>query len=1023
MSRLWWATIAGLVLGAVFFGMLQRGCEAEGRPGDGSSSSVEQRQSGDARASARPGRRAVERPQLLSPQILNRSQQREGRISLSQGATGAISPARPRVPDDQRQVRRRSEQSRSAISDFDPRRFSREAIEQGRAERERRRVENMERQRRFLEEQRRRAEAAEGRRSGSRVDLDRGERGDRVALSTMQAARSREGNAMRGDLATSRFQSSIGGASQSGGTGGDGAGANGGGTASTGGGLGGSGGAAQGDGPVALGSIGTPGGNGIGGAGAGGGGTGGAGGGNAGGDVTDGAGGGDTPPADGDPDGGDGVDGGGAGNGGGDGGGIDTGEPVLDPEPPQPPQPVLARWDPIETPDCPDASGVRTADLFLGFDDPALALVVSSQPPLALSVDGGRFFQDTSGLGSNVPPSEAIQNAFPCVRADSFVALGDASIAFVPGGEPNPLDWGSALEATWFSQAGAAAAPDPIRFGDDRFYVRVARVSVAGTGDISVSGALTVNFVNLDEGTSGIAVVDVPNCASCWEGVDSPTVEPELESFELTSRRVTGGAAASGLIALTRPAPPGGTTISITSDRPAVATAPARVTIPAGETSAVFEIATSPVSEPRRAALFVSLGETTLRRDLEVTPVGVGRLTLDPPSVLGGGTVTMTIGLTAAAGPDGARAMLLANPAGIIEIPPSVRIEPGGIEAMIEVQTQPVAQETTVQLVAFIGGVGVFADLEVRPLIGDLNGDGGVGAADLAMLLGFWGPCPADGACPADLDGDGEVGSQDLGELLGRWGDTVSGDDPGGDDPDGSPGGVVARWIEVDTSACEELPSFRSADLFLGFENAPAAPIVSSDLVRGIEIVGGSFYQSPFGGNGPPREGVETTLPCLPLDSHLTIGGAPPLFIPGRTPPADDWGATLLAEWTAIPSPTIEVVVDPGTFGDDREYLRIGRFTAEDTAVIAGQLGLVFVNPTSGLLEERVVDVPDWRLAVERLDLNLDGVIDSQDVEALTGMIERGESGGDLTGDDMVDGADLLLLLEVVSRGESVNSQ
>ena len=52
----------------------------------------------------------------------------------------------------------------------------------------------------------------------------------------------------------------------------------------------------------------------------------------------------------------------------------------------------------------------------------------------------------------------------------------------------------------------------------------------------------------------------------------------------------------------------------------------------------------------------------------------------------------------------------------------------------------------------------------------DLDGDGAVGPADLAELLGAWGPCEA---CPADLDGDGLVGAPDLAELLGTWGPCV----------------------------------------------------------------------------------------------------------------------------------------------------------------------------------------------------------------------------------------------------------
>lgn len=48
----------------------------------------------------------------------------------------------------------------------------------------------------------------------------------------------------------------------------------------------------------------------------------------------------------------------------------------------------------------------------------------------------------------------------------------------------------------------------------------------------------------------------------------------------------------------------------------------------------------------------------------------------------------------------------------------------------------------------------------------DLDGGGSVGAADLAILLSSWGPCPA---CPADLDGNGSVDAADLASLLAGW--------------------------------------------------------------------------------------------------------------------------------------------------------------------------------------------------------------------------------------------------------------
>jgi len=56
-------------------------------------------------------------------------------------------------------------------------------------------------------------------------------------------------------------------------------------------------------------------------------------------------------------------------------------------------------------------------------------------------------------------------------------------------------------------------------------------------------------------------------------------------------------------------------------------------------------------------------------------------------------------------------------------------------------------------------------DCETQP---DINDDGVVDAADLAVLLGAWGPCA--NCCPSDLDQDGQIGATDLALLLGAWG-------------------------------------------------------------------------------------------------------------------------------------------------------------------------------------------------------------------------------------------------------------
>ncbi|MDZ4754975.1 MAG: LamG-like jellyroll fold domain-containing protein [Phycisphaerae bacterium] len=64
-------------------------------------------------------------------------------------------------------------------------------------------------------------------------------------------------------------------------------------------------------------------------------------------------------------------------------------------------------------------------------------------------------------------------------------------------------------------------------------------------------------------------------------------------------------------------------------------------------------------------------------------------------------------------------------------------------------------------------GIKQTASTAAPPCVGDLNLDGKIDAADLAILLGAWGSAAGT---TADLNGDGTVNAADLALLLGAWG-------------------------------------------------------------------------------------------------------------------------------------------------------------------------------------------------------------------------------------------------------------
>ncbi len=90
--------------------------------------------------------------------------------------------------------------------------------------------------------------------------------------------------------------------------------------------------------------------------------------------------------------------------------------------------------------------------------------------------------------------------------------------------------------------------------------------------------------------------------------------------------------------------------------------------------------------------------------------------------------------------------------------PPSTNVDPLACASWISVS------------ISYDGPSDADADangiVDACEVVGDLDRDGVVGAKDLAILLGTWGPCAA---CAADFNGDGAVDAADLSILLGAW--------------------------------------------------------------------------------------------------------------------------------------------------------------------------------------------------------------------------------------------------------------
>jgi len=242
---------------------------------------------------------------------------------------------------------------------------------------------------------------------------------------------------------------------------------------------------------------------------------------------------------------------------------------------------------------------------------------------------------------------------------------------------------------------------------------------------------------------------------------------------------------------------------------------------------------------------------------------------------------------------------------------------------------------------------------------------------------------------------------------------------------------VELRWLPVGPVDClddalsppVQVQDHFSNDLYVSFKEPPTVDgagsplplIVDSAVEAGLRIEGGQFFQHPLGGNGPPKGQLPTSSDapsCLPFDSHMTVGGADPLFLPQRTPPATEWPSPLDAAWFTIRFGDAQVEQDTAKFGDNRFYVRIARLTAPRGARVFGQLR-IFAKGAADPEGGELLDVPDEPSLWSQFDVNGDGAVTAADAQAVSRQLGQqvASSPADINGDGVVNEPDLRLLV------------
>jgi hypothetical protein len=194
-----------------------------------------------------------------------------------------------------------------------------------------------------------------------------------------------------------------------------------------------------------------------------------------------------------------------------------------------------------------------------------------------------------------------------------------------------------------------------------------------------------------------------------------------LDSVIRDTTEITGGTqTVNGTVRITGTAPAGGVSIALTSDKPNVASVPASATIPAGQSSATFQVSAKVVAAATTATITATLntnqGSTQRSVALLVRPPVLSSVAVNPTTVIGKtATVQGTITLTGPAPTGGVNVALGSSNPTIVGVPASVNVAAGSTTAQFTVSSEPVGSPTAVTITASGQGVQRTAALTVQP--------------------------------------------------------------------------------------------------------------------------------------------------------------------------------------------------------------------------------------------------------------------------------------------------------------------
>ena len=229
---------------------------------------------------------------------------------------------------------------------------------------------------------------------------------------------------------------------------------------------------------------------------------------------------------------------------------------------------------------------------------------------------------------------------------------------------------------------------------------------------------LTAAITVADIATAGTALVTVYNPAPGGGTSNAITftiqaANPVLNSLTIYPSNVIGENSSQGTVVLSGPAPSEGAIVSLSSSNTSVATVPATVTVPSGQTSTNFTVNTAKVTGSKKVTISGSYTGVTKSATLTVQPL-LASVSVSLSSVVGGTPSSATVKLNGPA-PGDIVVSLSSGNTSVATVPATVTVPSGQTSTNFTVNTSKVTRRKKVTISGAYDGVTKSDTLTVMP--------------------------------------------------------------------------------------------------------------------------------------------------------------------------------------------------------------------------------------------------------------------------------------------------------------------